>query len=93
MITLDWNLVSAVCAVFVAVIGCTWALQASMNRQFSATRTLVYSEVNRLLAKLEYHEEHDDKRFTEMKNDLWLIRLRAAAKDKNLEDASGVKED
>ncbi len=32
-----------------------------------------------LLEKLEYHERHDDKRFSDIVNSLWEIRLRNAA--------------
>ncbi len=31
------------------------------------------------LEKLEYHERHDDKRFSDIVNSLWELRLRNAA--------------
>lgn len=34
-----------------------------------------------LVDKLEYHERHDDVRFLGIRNDLWDIRVRNAAKD------------
>jgi len=34
-----------------------------------------------LVDKLEYHERHDDERFAGIRNDLWDIRVRNAAKD------------
>lgn len=32
-----------------------------------------------ILKKLEYHERHDDQRFSDVKNDIWMLRLRAAS--------------
>lgn len=46
-------------------------------------RTFVSEKIedtaNMFLEKLEYHERHDDKRFSEVVNSLWEIRLRNAA--------------
>ena len=33
-----------------------------------------------MIEKLEYHEQHDDKRFSEITNGLWEIRLNQAVK-------------
>lgn len=34
-----------------------------------------------IVKKLEYHERHDDVRFADIKNDVWDIRVRNAARD------------
>jgi len=56
-----------------------------INKQFSNLRSFVYDKVDGLeetiLAKLEYHERHDDRRFGDLSNDLWEIRVRNAAID------------
>lgn len=63
---------------FVATVGTlTWWLAG----QFKSTRDIVYTQIQKVLDKLEYHEKHDDQRFQEIRNDIWEIRLRNAAID------------
>lgn len=56
-----------------------------INKQFSNLRTFVYDKMDKLeeaiLTKLEYHERHDDRRFSDISNDIWEIRVRNAAID------------
>lgn len=72
-------------SVGVFVGGTVWALAWWLSGQFSGTRAFVYEQLLRVeqgvLSKLEYHEKHDDTRFTRIHNDLWEIRVRNAAKD------------
>lgn len=72
-------------AVGVFVGGTVWALAWWLSGQFSEIRSLVYQQMARveqnILSKLEYHEKHDDTRFNGIRNDLWDIRVRNAAKD------------
>lgn len=79
----DVILVAAAVGVFVG--GTVWALAWWLSGQFSEIRSFVYAQTNRIeqtiLNKLEYHEKHDDQRFTGIRNDLWDIRVRNAAKD------------
>lgn len=71
-----------------AIGGLVWFI----SNQFSKIRSLVYESrqhlseriettENKILAKLEYHERHDDQRFAAVTNDLWTIRVRNAAID------------
>lgn len=55
----------------------TWWLSG----QFSKVRGMVYDSAEKILAKLEYHEQHDDNRFNTVNNDLWAIKLRNASAD------------
>lgn len=61
-----------------------------LSRQFNQVKTLIYTETdkvrNLVMAKLEYHEKHDDARFSELKNDIWQMRLINAARDGKLKD-------
>lgn len=66
---------------FIATMGGIWTLSGWMSRQFREVKNLVYKKADELVVKLEYHEEHDDRRFGELKDDLWLLRVRQAAKD------------
>lgn len=72
-------------SVGVFVGGTVWALAWWLSGQFSEIRHLVYEQMSRveqsILNKLEYHEKHDDSRFIDIRNDLWDIRVRNAARD------------
>ena len=65
------------------ILGAVWGHSLWLSKQFNSLRDLIYSKVgdleNVLLSKLEYHERHDDKRFSDLNNELWEIRLRNAA--------------
>lgn len=53
--------------------------------QFSDMRSSLYNKLEKvegnILDKLEYHERHDDQRFSDIKNDFWMLRLRLASKE------------
>lgn len=83
-----WNILG----ILSIIIGGVWWFQS----QFNANRLYFGSEIASLqktiLDKLEYHERHDDSRFADIqnelsrriagvRNDIWEIRLRNAAKD------------
>jgi hypothetical protein len=83
-------LVALSVAVFVG--GTVWALAWWLSGQFSEIRSVVYQQIARvegtILDKLEYHEKHDDTRFSNIdtrllnvRDDLWDMRVRNAAKD------------
>lgn len=67
--------------ILAAVAGLAWWLSG----QFSNLRGLIFSQIEKLdqkiSDKLEYHERHDDQRFIDMRNDIWDIRVRNAARD------------
>lgn len=60
-----------------------------MSRQFMAIRNLVYDKHEQLQKfitdKIEYHERHDDERFSAVTKDLWELRVRNALVDGRLE--------
>lgn len=72
-------------AVGVFVGGTVWALAWWLSSKFAEILNFVYAQTTRIeqtiLNKLEYHEKHDDARFGGIRNDLWDIRVRNAAKD------------
>jgi hypothetical protein len=59
----------------------TWWLSVQLN----SLRTLIYAQTTEvkesILDKLEYHEKHDDERFSSFDKQLWEIRVRNAAID------------
>lgn len=84
MIQMDWNLVLAILALASTVLASVWTLSLWLSRQFSQVKTLVYDKSEQIQTvfaeKLDYHEKHDDQRFSQMTNDLWEIRLSNAAR-------------
>lgn len=81
MFNADWATLGIIFTVVSAVSTLTWWLSG----QFSAVRHLVFERIGlvekTIIDKLEYHERHDDTRFMNIRNDLWDIRVRNAAKD------------
>lgn len=72
-------------SVVLIIVTSIFALGWRLNNQFRDIRQLVYQQSDKIkefvMSKLDYHEKHDDDRFDKINNDLWLIRLRNAAKD------------
>lgn len=38
------------------------------------------------MAKLDYHEKHDDTRFDDIKRDIWEVKLRQASNTANIHE-------
>lgn len=82
--------------ILLSVIGSTWTLAWWFSRQFGSLSNLIYSKTEQLekfiLDKIEYHEKHDDERFSQITNQMWEMRLAQALKDKILDqEAIGRK--
>lgn len=81
MFQADWATAGIIFTIVSAVSSLTWWLSG----QFSSVRHLVFERIGlvekTIMDKLEYHEKHDDTRFGSIRNDLWDIRVRNAAKD------------
>lgn len=75
-------------SIAVTLAGALWYLQG----QFNSTKNFVLVKTDQLqkaiLDKLEYHERHDDQRFSSVRDDLWEIRVRNAAIDGPLANKS-----
>lgn len=70
----------------VAIFTAEWIIVSWINKQFAALRSSFYTELKQMgkdiIEKLEYHERHDDKRFEQVdkkfeqvRNDIWELRL------------------
>lgn len=85
MFSMDQQLFATLVALFMTVFGAVWSLAWWLSGKFSEIRNLVYTTAEKtrevLLNKLEYHEKHDDDRFSQIRDDLSEIRIRNAAKD------------
>ena len=65
-----------VVTIVVGLISSTWYLAWWFSGKFTAMNKLVYEQIEKVLNKLEYHEKHDDKRFSDIRDDIWDIRVR-----------------
>jgi hypothetical protein len=84
----DWNIVIALGtagSVVLAIISGQWKLSNFISDRFSKVYDRIDHFKDSILDKLEYHERHDDKRFEEIRRDLFTIQLRSAADPKWLE--------
>lgn len=79
------NVFVGLAGLFFTVFAAVWSLAWWLSGKFSEIRSLVYTTAektaNSILSKLEYHERHDDDRFSQVREDLSEIRVRNAAKD------------
>lgn len=79
---------SIISSVALAGAGLGWWLSGQFSEHRKFTYTVVKEMKDEVLKKLEYHERHDDARFGQidsrfgrLRNDIFEIRLRNAAKD------------
>lgn len=77
MWSVSLEVLSAIGAAALTLISFTWWFSG----QFSKVRQQIYESGERIMSKLEYHEQHDDTRFNALNNELWAIKLRNATAD------------
>lgn len=91
-IPLEFNIFSLAISVASAVIAATGSLGFWINSQFKDSRRQMYTQLKEVYDKidrfqtsfenkLDYHEQHDDKRFADLTDDIWAVRVRNAARD------------
>lgn len=71
-----------------ALLTSGWVAASYLNRKFGDLHDTIDDKIESLekniVHKLEYHERHDDDRFAEIRNAVWDIRLRNAARDRDI---------
>jgi hypothetical protein len=72
-------------SVLLASLGAQWRLSMWLAKQFTEFRNMMDDLKTDILDKLEYHERHDDERFSEVRKDLSDIRLKNAVRDALIE--------
>lgn len=92
LLTAIQSIITIIVGTFTSVVALSWWL----NRQFNSVRELIYAKIDQtekiLLSKLEYHERHDDKRFSDLINEIWELKLRQAATQGLLTESPKNKE-
>lgn len=68
------------------LVGSGWISAWWFSKKFSEIHDAIDGKIDKLersvIQKLEYHERHDDARFSEINNAIWEIKLRNAEHDK-----------
>lgn len=77
MLDSQWAFLGIIASVGASV----WSLAWWLNGHFTNIRKDVSLLGKEIMAKLEYHERHDDTRFAQIRDDIWDIRLHNAASD------------
>jgi hypothetical protein len=75
-------------AIGVTVISAVWGHAIWLSNRFAYIQKAMDQRfeilMEKLTEKLEYHERHDDKRFGDISNGLWEIRLQNAVQSRRL---------
>lgn len=84
--TSEWlTLLTSLLTVLGGMVASVWYMAWFLSRQLSEMKSLFYSQIDILkkaiLDKIEYHEQHDDKRFSQITDELWAIKVRNASAD------------
>jgi hypothetical protein len=82
----DWlTLVGMLSSTIVILISTVWGFSIWLSKKFDNNKEFFEEKLDKIetniIKKLEYHERHDDERFADIKNDVWDIRVRNAARD------------
>lgn len=75
------SFIIAMVGLFISIFAAVWSLAWWLSGHFSNIRKDFYALGKEILEKLEYHERHDDQRFSQLRDDIWDIRVRNAAAD------------
>lgn len=67
--------------IIVTIAGSVWSLAWWLSGHFEKIRKEIVMLGKELVDKLEYHERHDDTRFSQIRDDITDIRVRNAASD------------
>lgn len=70
-----WGVISIV----IAISGSIWSLAWWLSGHFNNLRKDFALIAKEIIEKLEYHERHDDVRFSSLHNDIWEMKVRNAA--------------
>lgn len=77
-------------AIGVTVISAVWGHAIWLSNRFAYIQKIMdvkfESLLEKITEKLEYHERHDDRRFGEISNALWEVRLQNALQGRLLQN-------
>lgn len=72
-------------ALVFTIVGSVWGLAWWLSNKFNSLMSLFYGKIDNvgtmILEKLEYHERHDDSRFSSLGESINDLRIRNATAD------------
>lgn len=71
----------------------TWFISTKFNNIQNFIHTKVDNTKDVILAKLEYHERHDDRRFEDVLNSIWELKLRQTAIEGTVLEPKSLKKE
>ena len=75
----DTTIIALVFTIISSVGSLAWFLHGQIASLKDYVNTQVEKVKQTFIEKLEYHERHDDKRISDLVDDIWELRLRYAA--------------
>lgn len=80
---MEWNLIAPLIVGQLTIMGFVWGFAIWLSKTFSKIYEKIQKSLDLMLSKLEYHEEHDDKRFSQITDGLWAMKVEAATRPSN----------
>lgn len=94
---MDWSLFLQIAGAAGSIASLLVVMTWWLSRQFSSQTERFFNKMDTLFekisVKLDYHERHDDKRFSEIREDLSELRIRNAYIDAKLGKVFDQKEE
>lgn len=70
-------------SIILTVVVATGTMSYWLSRQFTDVRNLVFNKTEQLqrffMDRISEHEKEDNKRFSDLDDDMWLLKVRLAA--------------
>lgn len=71
----NWNLLLAFAGLWATSITTVWGLSIWLGKEFTKMKDIIFTVRDALVDKIEYHERHDDARFSDINKELWGVKL------------------
>lgn len=75
MITSGFEAIVGFLALIGTIVGSVWWHGIWLSKQFHSVYVHMDNVKEAILKKLEYHEQHDDSRFNNIRNDLFRLQM------------------
>jgi len=80
----NWNIILGVFGTGMVILTTLWRFAIWIQQQFNSVKEYVdkrFTELEtKVVNKIEYHEKHDDHRFSEIHNEIWQLKVLDAAR-------------
>jgi hypothetical protein len=80
------SFVGLLVAVETTLIAGIWGFAWFLSTKFNGIYEKIQATLDLMINKLEYHEQHDDKRFNQVTDSLWALRLEQATNSGKIND-------